>query len=231
MNNAFRKKLIIRLFIVILIIIILLAVYLLKDRIILLTNSVSKERFASANEQILADDLKDDQDFHKCINENDQLIYSSNGRYSNCEQTLNQLSTSGVNPNSDIGYGKMTDICPVTALLSSPSACLVPRLNSQEKIIERTQKAFNDSPKNIEVSKIFNKLHLNAYKKNLDTLYSDNEIIDTVKYIKTNRFKTSNDPYESTINNIVNPSPTPTPDNSIELSEQDIELAKFKLGS
>jgi hypothetical protein len=218
MNNSFRKKIIITLIIIILIILGTLAYYLL-----------SKESFESEITNVLLEDIKNDQDYHQCISENDQLAYSSNGKYSDCEKTLHQLSYSGINVNDDIGYGKMNDVCPISSLLKSPSSCLIPRLDSQKKMIDDTNQIFKNSPKNIEVNKIFNKFNLNAYRKNLDNIYADKEIMDTVKYLKENRLKTSNDPYESTINNIVNPSPTPV-NTEIPLTEEDIEISKFKLG-
>jgi hypothetical protein len=74
----------------------------------------------------------------------------------------------------------------------------------------------NSSPKNLELQSIKNKFELDEYKKHMDKLFKNKEILEHITYIKQNRLKTSNDPFEPIINDIVNPSspsPSPSPSN------------------
>ena len=54
------------------------------------------------------------------------------------------------------------------------------------------------------------------------------DIIRLRKYIKDNKLKTSNDPYEPVMNNVLNPV---TSESDIPLTEESIATAKLQLGS
>jgi hypothetical protein len=157
---------------------------------------------------ILSNNINDDADYQECLNQENQIKYLSDGQFQNCSTALTQLSSSGIDIQSDIGFGKISELCPVSALISSPSSCLKNRLNKQKKTINETKEIIASSPINLKLNSIKNKLELEAYKKQMDKLFLNKEILEPIKYIKQNRLKTSNDPFEPIINDIVNPSPS-----------------------
>lgn len=215
-HKLFKKNIVYGIVIIILILVGILIYYLLK------------ENFTSDIEKVLAQESKYDTEYHQCLDQNDEISYLSNGQYDKCSNALSQLSTSNIDLNNDIGFGKINEVCPIDSLISGSSKCLQNRLNSQNTSILNENELFNKSPKNLEINKMVNKFDLQKYKKNLNTLMADQKIIDSVKYIKDNKLKTSNDPYEPVINNILNPVPSPS---EIPITEESIAAAKLQLGS
>lgn len=167
------------------------------------------EKFSS--ESILVNDLKDNADFQECLNRENQIKFLSNGQYETCSRALSQLSTNGINPQEDIGFGKISELCPLSSLASSPSSCLNARLNKQNITIDDTTKLINESPQDLQLKSLQNKFEFDSYKKQFDKLLANDEILKPIKYIQQNRLKTSNDPFEPVLNDIVNPMPSPTP--------------------
>jgi hypothetical protein len=218
-HKLFKKNLIYGIIIIILILVVLLFYYLIK------------ENFTSDIEKVLAQESKNDTDFHQCLDQADEISYLSNGQYDRCSNALRQLSTSNIDLNNDIGFGKINEVCPIDSLILGSSKCLQNRLNSQNTSILNESQLFNKSPRNLEINKMVNKFDLEKYKKNLNKLMADQKITDTIKYIKDNKLKTSNDPYEPVINNILNPvTQTPSP-SEIPITEESIATAKLQLGS
>jgi hypothetical protein len=215
-HKLFKKKIIYVTIIIILILVGILLYYLVK------------ENFTSNIEQVLSQEKKDDSDYQQCLYQNDEISYLSNGQYDKCSNALHQLSTSNIDLNNDIGFGKINEVCPIDSLISGSSKCLQNRLNSQNTNIINESQLFNKSNQNLEINKIVNKLDLEKYKKNLNTLMANQNITDSVKYIKANKLKTSNDPYEPIIDNILNPVASPTEQ---PITEESIEVAKLQLGS
>lgn len=216
-HKLFKKNLVYGIVIIILILVGLLLYYLVK------------ENFTSNIEEVLSQEKKDDSTYKQCLEQNDEISYLSNGQYDKCSNALHQLSTSNIDLNNDIGFGKINEVCPIDSSISiSSNKCLQNRLNSQNTNIINSSQLLNKSKKNLEINKMVNKLDLEKYKKNLNTLMANQNITDSVKYIKANKLKTSNDPYEPIIDNILNPivSPTEKP-----ITEESIEAAKLQLGS
>ena len=52
--------------------------------------------------------------YNKCINENDQLSYVTNGKYNNCSKMLADLAKSGIDASADIGFGKINFLVMIT---------------------------------------------------------------------------------------------------------------------
>ncbi len=194
----------------------------------LLIYYLTKENFTSDIDKVLEQESKNDTEFHQCLDQNDEISYLSNGQYDKCSNALSQLSTSNIDLNNDIGFGKINEVCPIDSLISGSSKCLQNRLNSQNTSILNESQLFNKSPRNLEINKMVNKFDLQKYQKNLNTLMADQNIKDSVKYIKDNKLKTSNDPYDPVINNILNPAPSPS---EIPITEESIATAKLQLGS
>ncbi len=192
----------------------------------LLIYYLTKENFTSDIDKVLEQESKNDTEFHQCLDQNDDISYLSNGQYDKCSNALKQLSTSNIDLNNDIGFGKINEVCPIDSLISGSTKCLQNRLNSQNTNIINESELFSKSMKNLEINKIVNKIDLQKYKKNLNTLVADQNIIDSVKYIKDNKLKTSNDPYEPIMDNILNPVSLPTEQPT---TEESIETAKLQL--
>ena len=172
-------------------------------------------------DEILINDIKDDADYQECLNKENQIKFLSNGQYETCSRALSQLSTNGLNMQDDVGFGKISELCPLSSLLSSPSSCLNARLNKQNITINDTNKLINESPGDLKLRSLKNELEFDSYKKQFDKLLTNNEILEPIKYIQKNRFKTSNDPFEPVLNNIVNPTPSSSPTISSSLSSKD----------
>jgi hypothetical protein len=167
-----------------------------------------KETFIDNPSKIISDDLAANEDYQQCLSESNQISYLTNGKYLNCSDALSQLSSDGIDINSDIGFGNLSQLCPISSLASTPSDCLKTRLQKQNQTLKKTDETIKNSTKNTELIKIYNNIELNAYKKQMGKLFSDNEILDTVKYIKKNRLKTSNDEFETMLDDKINPSLT-----------------------
>ena len=86
--------------------------------------SISKESFADNISSILADDIKANDEYQQCLNENNQISYLTNGKYADCQQAISELSSNGIDLNTDIGFGKLNEVCPISSLKSAPSKCL-----------------------------------------------------------------------------------------------------------
>ena len=80
--------------------------------------STRRDSFSDIS-KLLETEIGNDESYQKCINENDQLSYVTNGKYNNCAKMLSELSKSGIDASRDIGFGKITDICPYSSLSSS----------------------------------------------------------------------------------------------------------------
>jgi hypothetical protein len=167
-----------------------------------------RENFIDNPSKIISDDLTANEDYQQCLSESNQISYLTNGKYLNCSDALTQLSSDGIDINSDIGFGQLSQLCPISSLASSPSDCLKTRLQKQNETIQKTDETVTNSVKNIELIKTFNNIELNAYKKQMNKLFADKEVLDTVKYIKENRLKTSNDEFETMLDDKINPSLT-----------------------
>jgi hypothetical protein len=167
-----------------------------------------KETFIDNPSKIISDDLATNEDYQQCLSESNQISYLTNGKYLNCGDALSQLSSDGIDINSDIGFGQLTQLCPISSLASTPSDCLKTRLQKQNQTLKKTDETIKNSTKNTDLIKIYNNIELNAYKKQMSKLFSDKEILDTVKYIKENRLKTSNDEFETLLDAKINPSLT-----------------------
>jgi hypothetical protein len=82
------------------------------------------------------------------------------------------------------------------------------KIQKQNQTLQRVDETIKKSTKNTELIKIYNDIEINAYKKQMNKLFSDKEVLDTVKYIKDNRLKTSNDEFETMLDDKINPSLT-----------------------
>jgi hypothetical protein len=167
-----------------------------------------KESFTDNPSKIIADDLTANEDYQQCLSESNQISYLTNGKYLNCSDALSQLSSDGIDINSDIGFGQLSQLCPISSLASSPSDCLKTRLQKQNQTLQKTDEILKNSSKNTELIRMYNNIELDSYKKQMNKLFSDKEVLDTVKYIKENRLKTSNDEFETMLDDKINPSLT-----------------------
>jgi hypothetical protein len=93
-----------------------------------------KESFIDNPSKIISDDLIANEDYQQCLSESNQISYLTNGKYSSCTDALSQLSSSGIDINSDIGFGQLSQLCPISSLVSSPSDCLKTRYKNKIKL-------------------------------------------------------------------------------------------------
>jgi hypothetical protein len=145
--------------------------------------------------KILADDIKSEDEYRQCINENSLVEKSTKGKINGCNSLLTKLTANGQVIDNNSPYGKITDLCPVSTLSKTPSDCLEHRIASQTKIMDTLNneignfKAITLNQKStIDTGHAEHKLHVNS-------LYANKEISDAVKYINKNRLAIDNDEY------------------------------------
>jgi hypothetical protein len=171
---------------------------------VFIKKSNSKEKFLTTSvqttNQLLSDDLKSDEDYLQCINENNELQYKSNGKYNDCNVLLRDLSNWKMGPNTNIGFGALKTVCPISCLSKQPTQCLEKRLVGQDNTISNLGSIIkykgNSNPQQIPSLDI----NLNTNQKYLDDLYNKKEISGIVNYIyKKNINKLTNDSYKEVL--------------------------------
>jgi hypothetical protein len=160
--------------------------------------------------KLLERDGSNNESYNKCVNENDQLSYVTNGKYNNCSKMLAELAKSGIDASADIGFGKITEICPYSSMASSPSECLTPKLNNQNKLLEDTAKLLNKNPEVFQMQKMSDDMELKSYSNQLDKLYKNDKINSAAKYIKSNKKSSSDKAYNDVLTKYI---PTPSKSN------------------
>jgi hypothetical protein len=152
------------------------------------------------NAKILAEDIKSEEKYRQCINENSLIEQKTNGKIKGCNALLAKLTSTGNAVNNNTAYGKLSELCPVSTLSKTPSDCLEHRIATQTQLIDSLSNEIGNLKKitltqktNIDNGDLEHNAHLN-------TLYSNKEIDDAVKYIDKNRFRIDNDEYEQILN-------------------------------
>ena len=158
-----------------------------------------KEKFITTS-QILADDLKSDEDYLQCINENAELEYKSSGKFNDCNNVLRNLSNWKMGPNTNIGFDVLKKSCPLTCLSKQPSQCLENRLVGQDSTLSNLgsilAKKGSVNPQQIPSLDI----NITTHKDYLDKLYKNKDITGIVSYIyKNNSSKLTNDTYKQVL--------------------------------
>lgn len=147
------------------------------------------------NAKILADDIKSEEEYRKCINENSLLEEKTNGKIKGCNALLSKLTITGNKINNNTPYGKITDLCPISSLSKIPSDCLEHRVENQSIIMD----SLNDEIRKFKSTTLMQKTNIDSgseeHKKHLNDIYSNKEILDAVKYINKNKFAIDNDEY------------------------------------
>ena len=138
--------------------------------------------------EIIAEDEIAKEDYNKCLNENSQLFYKTNGVYNSCYKALNDLSNAGINPNDNIGYGKLKDVCPITCLLKTPSECLSKYETKQYKTLKDINNLITDSTLNDKFYYLKTDKKIKDQADYINTLYSNPEIIRSVNYLYLNSY-------------------------------------------
>lgn len=173
-----------------------------------------KEKFITTK-QILTDDLKSDEEYLQCINENSELQYKSSGQFSDCNNLLRDLSNWKMGPNTNIGFGQLKNACPLSCLTKQPSQCLANRLVGQDSTIDNLRsilaKKGNLKPQQIPSLNI----NVNTHKDYLNKLYKDKDISGIVSYIyKNNSVNMTNDTYKQVLLERASKSSTTLPKSS-----------------
>ena len=137
---------------------------------------------------IISEDEIAKENYNKCLNENSDIYYKTNGKYNSCYKALNDLMNSGISVNEDIGYGKMKDLCPVTCLSQTPSDCLNKYVINQDQIINDINKLVNNSTLNDKFYHLKTGKKIKEQTDFTDSNYSNPEIIRAVNYLYLNSY-------------------------------------------
>jgi hypothetical protein len=146
-------------------------------------NKKNKEKFVSTD--IITSEMKADEDYRQCIDQNAQLHYQSNGKYPGCHQTLRDLTNWGMGPQTDLGYGQMKYICPVSCLLKQPSDCLQAKADNQNNVIQDISRDLRDFRADTPIIRKNLDTAVMAHDNHLDQLYGKKHIQDVINYIRT----------------------------------------------
>lgn len=138
--------------------------------------------------EIIAEDENAKENYNKCLNENSQLFYKTNGVYNSCYKTLNDLSNTGINPNDNIGYGKLKDVCPITCLSKTPSECLSKYETKQYQTLQDISNLISDSTLNDKFYHLKTDKKIKDQTDYINTLYSNPEIVKSVNYLYLNSY-------------------------------------------
>jgi len=147
------------------------------------------------NAKILIDDIKSEEEYRKCINENSLLEERTNGKIKGCNALLSKLTINGNKINNDTPYGKITDLCPISSMSKMPSDCLEHRVANQSQLMD----SLNNEIIKFKSTTLMQKTNIDSgseeHKNHINDIYSNNEILDAVKYINKNKFAIDNDEY------------------------------------
>ncbi len=162
-------------------------------------NGKWKEKFITTS-KILSDDLKSDEEYLQCLNENAELEYKSSGSFNDCNNLLRNLSNWKMGPNTNIGFGTLKEACPLTCLSKQPSQCLQNRLVGQDSTLNNLgsilAKKGGVNPQQLPSLDI----NITTHKDYLDKLYNNKDITNIVSYIyKNNSAKLTNDTYKQVL--------------------------------
>lgn len=178
------------------------------------------------NAKILSDDIKSEEEYRKCINENLIVQQKTNGKINGCNALLSKLSSTGNIVNNNTAYGKLSELCPVSTLSKTPSDCLEHRIANQTQIMDSLANEIG----NFRKITLTQKTHIDngslEHNDYLNNLYSNGEIIDAVKYIDQNRLPIDNDEYNLILSERIKSTPQPTQNDTKGLS-----IARPKPGS
>lgn len=146
---------------------------------------------------IISNDELANEEYHKCINEDANLSYKTNGKYGSCYSVLNNLTNWGIPTNKNIGFGPVNEICQIESLKKQPSDCLEKHIKNQNTTLSDINNLFSDTTSNEILFR--NKINNNVSDHSiyLDNLYKDKEIKDVINYLYLNSYPVNDPIYNS----------------------------------
>ncbi len=131
---------------------------------------------------IITSEMTSNQNYQKCLDQNQFINSQSKGKYQNCKHAVDNISRWGMGSESNIGYGQMGTICPVSCLLSTPSKCLENTVSEQEELLNKIKKQENEYRVNSfeNLNQITN--NLNNHSQHIDELYQKEYVQDFLRY-------------------------------------------------
>jgi len=150
--------------------------------------------------KIIAEDELANEEYHKCMNENSELYYKTNGKYNSCYNILNNLTNWGLSTNTNLGNGSVQEMCPISSLKKMPSACLEKHINNQYQTIEDINKLISDTTSNEGLYRAKIETGINYQKDYLDNVYNNQDIIEVINYLYLNGYPVSDSIYNSILN-------------------------------
>jgi hypothetical protein len=151
-------------------------------------NNKFEERFNVVSSNILINDIKADEEFKKCIDENANLNFITNGKYPDCHNMMLDLASSGIGSGDNIGFGKINELCPISSLSKAPKDCMENRLEAQYDTIEDITKLLNEKKASIPIRFKKVDIELKNHKEHIDNIYSNENIQDFLKHINKNEY-------------------------------------------
>jgi len=183
------------------------------------TQQTPKEDFAST--EIISSNMKSNEDYRQCLDQNSQLYYQSHGKYPGCHKTLRDLTNWGMGPQTNLGYGQMKYICPVSCLLKQPSDCLEAKATNQNNVIQDISRDLRDFRADTPAMKLELNKGFEAHDKHLDQLYGKKHVQNVIDYIYTSGRQVSDPDFKEVLeertsvalgrNDKSNSTPSPTP--------------------
>lgn len=163
------------------------------------------------NAKILVDDIKSQDEYRKCINENSLVEQRTNGKINGCNALLAKFSSNNNSVNNKTPYGKLSELCPISTFSKMPSDCLEHRVANQTQ----TMDLLNNEINNFKKATLLQKMNIDSgsdeHKKHLDNIYANKEILDAVKYVNKNRFRVDNEEHNQIFDEKKNIKPIFTP--------------------
>ncbi len=166
---------------------------------IIVISLIKVENFVTTR-SIIAEDELSNEDYHKCINENDILYYKTKGTYNSCNKILNNLTNWGLKTNTNLGFGKFDDMCSFSAMKKLPSNCLEKHIDRQNQTIKDINNLFTDSGNNESFFRNNFEKNINIHKQYVDKLYKKPEINEVVDYLYLYSYPVSDNIYNSILN-------------------------------
>lgn len=153
---------------------------------------------------IITSEMNQDKNYQKCIDQNQFINTQSKGKYQNCKDAVQSISRWGMGSTSNIGYGEMGTICPVSCLLSTPSKCLESTVLEQEELLEKIKKQEHEY--RVNSFKNLNKISngLNNHSEHINNLYQKDYVQEFLRYQNDSPYSISDPIFNNIIKEKIN---------------------------
>lgn len=170
---------------------------------------------------IVTDQMRSEERYQKCLDQNQLINRESKGKYQNCHQAVKNMTRWGMGADANIGYGKMGEVCPVSCLVSTPAKCLEDKVLDQDDLLNKMEKQENE----YNVSGFDNLRQITSkldnHSQHINNLYQKGYVQDFLAYQTSGGAPVSDDLYNQIVeqhhigasddsNDYLNRTPQPT---------------------